>query len=183
MKLNTIAAAALTLGLALSAQAATYGVTTDSFANSTGGGTGADVGLSLTAGESFTVTTDGSQLWHGAAPGDGNYDMLTSNANGTAPNPYATSLAGIGTTQVGTLVADIDGDYRVIGAGTTTFSAWESGELFFHYADINFGDNSGSVFSTVTTASAVPEPANLAMLMAGLGMMGVVARRRAASQK
>jgi hypothetical protein len=183
MKLNTIAAAALTLGLALSAQAATYGVTTDSFANSTGGGVGADVGLSLTSGESFTVSTDASQIWHGAAVGDGNYDLLTSNANGTGTTAYATWLPGIGTTDVGTLVADIDGDYRVIGAGTTTFSAWESGELFFHYADINFGDNSGSVFSTVTTASAVPEPANMALLMAGLGMMGLVARRRASSQK
>ena len=114
MKLNTIAAAALTLGLALSAQAATYDVTTDSFANSTGGGVGADVGLSLTAGESLAVTTDASQLWHGAALGDGNYTLLTSDASGTAPNPYATSLADIGTTQVGTLVADIDGDYRVV---------------------------------------------------------------------
>ncbi len=65
----------------------------------------------------------------------------------------------------------------MIGAGTTTFSAWGTGEILFHYADINNGDNFGAVVSRV---SVVPEPANLALLLAGLGMMGVVARRRSA---
>ncbi len=35
------------------------------------------------------------------------------------------------------------------------------------------------MLSTVTTAAAVPEPANVALLLAGLGVMGFVARRRA----
>lgn len=183
MKFNVVLTAALSLGVALSTQAATFTVTTDSYLNSTGGGTGADVGLSLTTGESFTVSTDASQIWHGAASWDGNYALLTSNADGVATAAYATTLPGIGATHVGTLVADIGGDYRVIGAGTNTFAAWGDGELFFHYADVNYGDNSGVVTSTVTTAAAVPEPANMALLVAGLGLMGVVARRRSVSQK
>ena len=181
MKLNVVLAAALTLGVAVSSHAASYTVTTDSFLNSTGGGVGASVGtagLDLTFGESFMVSTDASQLWQGA--NDGNTVLLTSNADGSAPNPYATFLTGIGTVQVGTLVADIGGDYRVIGAGDHTFTAWAAGEIFFHYADINYTDNSGAITSTVTTAAAVPEPANVALLLAGLGLMGVVARRRAA---
>ena len=191
MNLNVVLAAALTVGATFSSQAtvvpaspaSTFTVTTDSYANSTGGGEGADVGLSLTAGESFTVSTDAVQIWHGAGWWDGNYAMLTSNADGAETSAYAPWLPGIGTVNVGTLVADINGDYRVIGAGTKSFSAWQTGELFFHYADINFGDNSGVVQSTVTTAAAVPEPANMALLLAGLGLVGVAARRRSASQK
>ncbi len=189
MNPNIVLAAALTLGATFSTQAAvhpvpsdTFTVTTDSYANSTGGGEGADVGLSLTAGESFTVSTDAGQIWHGAGWWDGNYDMLTSNADGAGTAAYAPWLPGIGIVNVGTLVADINGDYRVIGAGTKSFSAWQTGELFFHYADINYGDNSGVVTSVVTTAAAVPEPANMALLLAGLGLMGVVARRRSASK-
>ena len=177
MKLNAVLAAALTLGFALTSHAASYEVTTDSFQNSTGGGSGVDFGLSLTTGESFTVSTDASQIWHGALPWDGNYDMLSTNASGEAGLAYAPYLNGIGWTPVGTLVADIGGDYRVIGAGTATFTAWGNGEIEFHYADVNYGDNFGAVVSRV---SVVPEPANVALLLAGLGMMGVVARRRAA---
>lgn len=177
MKLNAVLAAALTLGVAISSHAASYSVTTDSYFNSTGGGAGVDFGLSLTTGESFTVSTDAGQIWHGAMPWDGNYEMLSTNAGGEDGLAYAPYLVGIGWTAVGTLVADIGGDYRVIGAGTNTFTAWADGEIEFHYADINSDDNFGAVNSTVTTA--VPEPANIALLLAGLGMMGVVARRRA----
>ena len=39
-----------------------------------------------------------------------------------------------------------------------------------------------AVTSEVTHASAVPEPANAALLLAGLGLMGAVARRKASKQ-
>ncbi len=135
MKLNAVLAAALTLGFALTSHAATVNVTTDAMANSTVGGVGKDVGLFLTAGDSFSVFTDPNQTWSGAT--DGNHDLLTGNADGAATLAYAPDLLGIGATPVGTLVADIDGVYRVIGAGAKTFTAWQTGEIFFHYADIN----------------------------------------------
>lgn len=179
MKLNVLfAAAALTLGCALSAHAATatHAVTTFADANSTGGGTGADTFFSVTAGDQFTVSTTATQFWEGA--NDGNAAALYSNANGSSFNWVG--LNGIsGNVDIGTLVAEIGGEYRIVGAGVQTFTAWNSGELFLAYADINKDDNSGSITSDVT--APVPEPANIALLFAGLGMLGLVARRR--SQK
>ena len=179
MKSKAILVATLMFGVALSSHAATYSFSTNAYANSTAGGSGAGAGLVLNAGESFLVSTDPSQIWHGAALGDGNYDLLTTNADGSAPTSYATFLAGIsGPVQVGTLVADINGQYRIIGAGVKNLSAWDTGEIFFHYADINQFDNSGTIVSTLTTA--VPEPSAVALLLAGLGLVGGVASRRKA---
>jgi hypothetical protein len=181
MKLNIVLAALLTLGCALSANAATYTVTTDAYANSTTDGAGVDVGVSLTLGQTFTVFTDASQIWYGAAIGDPNYTMLSTNANGETGFYYEPDLYGIGTTPIGTLVASINGDYRVIGAGTTTLTAWATGEIYFYYADINNYDNSGSVISTLTTP--VPEPTSLALLIAGIGTVGAYTRRRKVAAK
>lgn len=178
MMLKLFATAALALGCAASAHAGTYTYTTQAYANSTANSDGAHAtggALNLASGESFTVSTDASQIWHGALPGDGNYAYFTSNANGAAGSFLAPYLNGAGTVNIGTLVADINGDYRVIGAGTHSFTAWGTGELVFHYADINYGDNSGSVLSTVTT---VPEPESYGMLLAGLALVGALARRR-----
>jgi hypothetical protein len=49
------------------------------------------------------------------------------------------------------------------------------GELVINYRDTN--GNHGSPWS-IAAVSAVPEPANYAMLMGGLGMLGVMASRR-----
>jgi hypothetical protein len=85
-------------------------------------------------------------------------------------------LKGIGPIPVGTLVAEINGDYRVIGAGTHQFTAWGTGEIPFQYADIGKQDNFGAVTSTVMTP--VPEPTSMALLLGGLGVVAMVARRR-----
>jgi hypothetical protein len=181
MKLNIVLAAVLGLGCALCGNAATYSVTTDALLNSTAGGTGVDFGLALMSGEFFTVSTDPSQIWHGAFLGDSNYTQLSTNADGDTGGFAPPVLNGIGSTPIGSLVASINGDYRVIGAGTHTFAAWGTGEILLHYADINNYDNSGSVVSTVSTP--VPEPTSWALMMAGVGTMGVVARRRKAAPK
>ena len=154
MKLNAVLAAALTLGAALACHAETYTITTDARANSTAGGAGASAqpkALYVTAGETFTVFTQAHQFWHGANKDDSNYKTLTSNADGARSGAFAPTLDGIGSVHVGTLVADIGGSYRVVGAGKHTLTAWATGEVQFHYADINDGDNSGVVVSKVMT--------------------------------
>ena len=78
----------------------------------------------------------------------------------------------------GTLVGRIDsGDYFVIG---TSFSgvATASGTLNLFYWDSNNFDNTGSIDVAVT--GAVPEPQTYALMLAGLGAIGFVARRRRA---
>lgn len=173
-----IAATVLSLGVAASSHAGTYWFTTNALTNSTTDGVGASATggpLTLTAGQVFTVNTDPGQIWHAASPGDEYYAYFTSNADGVAGSSM--SLAGLapGAVRIGALVADINGDYRVLGAGSASFAAWGSGELHLHFADINAGDNIGSVVSSVT---AVPEPSSYAMLLGGMGLIGLARRRR-----
>lgn len=54
-------------------------------------------------------------------------------------------------------------------------TASSAGTLKLFYFDSNNIDNSGSIVANVT---AVPEPESYAMLLAGLGLMGAIARRR-----
>lgn len=113
------------------------------------------------------------------------------------------SFAGIaGTTYVATF--DLAGNQRnaptdslVVSFGTTSqaysflsTAAWNTYSLSFtantstNYS-LNFnnagGDNIGVVLDNVTV-TAVPEPETYAMMLAGLGLMGSIARRRKAKQ-
>jgi hypothetical protein len=56
-----------------------------------------------------------------------------------------------------------------------TFSLASSTKLDFMIKDSNLSDNAGGVSLSV---AAVPEPETYAMMMAGLGMMGFIVRRR-----
>jgi hypothetical protein len=88
---------------------------------------------------------------------------------------FLLKLNGLPVVEIGSLVADIGGTYVFIGAGTNTFTAWNTGELLFNYADENgsAGDDSVTVVSTVTV---VAELASLALL--ALGLFGLAAARR-----
>jgi hypothetical protein len=188
MSRNTTRTVALVLSALLataSAQAASFVV--DAFANSSSGGTGLDT-ISLTVGNSFSVSASADDLWSaGALPRWSNADGLTGDrfATGTDESGEAAGTH-IGTNfglhsqgnlsaAYGTLVGQIGGgDFFVIG---TSFSGTASatGTLKLFYWDSNNFDNTASITANV---NAVPEPETYALMLAGLGVVGFLARRR-----
>ena len=179
-------------GLSATASASTFEVMAKE--NSTSGGVGLST-LALTAGEQFSVFVATNDLWNaGSLPRWSNADGLTGSLFYTATTdaqvPVYSTGTQIGTlfslwTQggltaaYGTLVGQIgSGSFFSIGTSFTGIAP-TTGTLKLFYFDSNNGDNTGSVMATVT---AVPEPETYAMMVAGLGLMGAVARRRKAKQ-
>jgi len=90
-----------------------------------------------------------------ATTGDVFYSDKSLNSDGIN-HVYSTSFSGAGTVPAGTYMA---------------FEDLKNG------GDLNYHDET-FVFTNVGTTPAVPEPANLALLMGGLGLVGFMARRR-----
>lgn len=184
-KLLATLAAICGLLMAPLSQAASFDV--DARANSISGGSGVDT-LTFSLGDWFSVSANPGDLWSaGALPRWSNADGLIGNlfASGSDESgqpagtligqDYGLYSSGGFAAPYGALVGRIGGgDYFLIG---TSFSgqANASGMLKLFYWDQNFLDNADHIAVTVT---AVPEPGTLAMLLAGLGLMGVMARRR-----
>ncbi len=179
-------------GISATASASTFEVMAKE--NSTSGGVGLST-LALTAGEQFSVSVAANDLWNaGSLPRWSNADGLIGSLLYTATTDAQVPAYSIGTqisslfpsyTQggltaaYGTLVGQIgSGSFFSIGTSFTG-TASITGTLKLFYFDSNNSDNTGSVMATVT---AVPEPETYAMMVAGLGLMGAVARRRKAKQ-
>lgn len=184
------------LRIALAAALAAAGASTsaapfvvDAFANSSSGGVGAAT-IALTMGQSFSVTVDPGDLWNaGALPRWSNADGLTGNLLATGSDdslqPAGTLIgadfgilnqAGLAA-PFGTLVGRIDaGSFFVVG---TSFNgiASATGTLNLYYWDSNFADNTEFITADVRV-NAIPEPQTYALMLAGLGVVGVMARRR-----
>jgi len=156
-------------------------------ANSSTGGAGLDT-ISLGIGDWFSVSVDPGDLWNaGALP-------RWSNANGLTGDLYATGSDDSGyalgtligknfglwtqgnlTAPYGALVGSIGGgDFFVIGTSFTGQAA-TSGMLQLFYWDSVNSDNTQYVTADVLP---VPEPGSWVLLLAGLGMLGFIARRR-----
>jgi hypothetical protein len=149
--------------------AATVNVVVDAAANSLGGGTALDTGVFLAAGESFSISANPADLW------DNSWTDPTylSNADGHAFQ--STSLGGL-YDAIGSLVGEI-GNGPLFHVGTSLDGvAASAGELKFFYFDSDAFNNTGSVHVAVT---AVPEPANLALMGLALGAFALTRRRKA----
>lgn len=173
------------LAAAGAANAANFDV--QAYANSSSGGTGLET-INLTAGQSFSVSVDPTDLWNaGALPRWSNADGLSGNLFATGSDDSTEAFGtligqnfglynqGNLSAAYGTLVGQIgSGDFFVVGTQYAG-SAATSGMLKLYYWDSNFGDNTQYVSANV---AAVPEPETYALMLGGLAAVGFVARRR-----
>ena len=183
--IKTLTSVAAALLLAGAAQAATV-VNVDAQADAIGT---AGATTTLTAGETFEITASSLDTWSAGADlrisdADGLTHKIFAQAgddSGKAPGTqigedFGTFASGGSSFAYGELVGSIDGGpYFAVGTHYVGSTA-SGGTLSLIYWDSYYGDNFGSIAATVT---AVPEPGSLALLLAGLGMVGGLARRRA----
>ena len=180
---QTIAIAAIALAtLGVSAANATSFLV-DAKNNSSTGGVGL-ASLSLTVGQSFTVTSNTDDLWSlGALP-------RYSDGNGLVADRYATATDDSGqligtligqdfglwvqdgySAPFGSLVGNINGTYQFLGANFSG-TAWDTGTLYLYNWDSYAPDNTGSIGFIGVDVTAVPEPATWAMFLLGFGAIG-----------
>lgn len=155
--------------------------------------------LSASAGTLSRVTVSGSANWGIANSGETIYAYLGSSA--TAPTTFLTAitngtfdidgpLAGTGLTEgsnairlnaLATSATPDYAEYQGPRSSEATFGGYKS--LIGNVANWTVDTVNGSYSNTVPnltafSVTAVPEPKNYAMLLAGLGLMGFIALRR-----
>ncbi len=174
------------------ASAATFDVY--ALANSSSGGSGLST-ISLTLGQSFSVSVDPDDLWSaGALPRWSNADGLTHDLFATGTDESAEAFGTlIGqnfglyaqdglSAPYGSLVGRVgSGAYFLIGTSYTGV-ADATGTLAFFYWDSNNFDNTefvtASLRAVVDAGGAVPLPGALPLFATGLGALGLFGWRR-----
>lgn len=139
--------------------------------------------------DSFTLRYDGEQWRNGGVAAS--HALTLEYGFGATYAAVGTSWVAAGATFnfnsiVGsTTAAAVDGNAagKVANLGGTVATTWAAGDtLWVRWVDIdNTGGDHGLAIDNVSfsvTAAAVPEPGTYAMLLAGLGAVGFIARRR-----
>lgn len=137
--------------------------------------------------DSFTLAYDGEQ-WRNGGVAAAHQLTVQYGFGATYAGVTTWTNAGAGfdfTSVVGsTTAAAVDGNTagRVAGLGGTIATNWAAGDtLWVRWTDIdNASFDHGLAIDNVslTVTTAVPEPGTYAMLLAGLGAVGFIARRR-----
>ena len=129
-----------------------------------------DTGLNFLAGDALSIGASG--LWNGGACGDVDANgTMCFGIEGTTGINYFSLIGKIG--------ADASFDSTWFKVGTAYGGpAPGSGRLYLAFLDSDSFNNSGHVTATVEYTSPVPEPATLALMLAGLAPLAWRATRR-----
>lgn len=192
MKLTGLLLGAAALSCAAPAAATIYIV--EAGANSSTSGVALST-LALSAGQVINVSASTSDLWSaGSLPrlSDANglvINRIAAASDDSGPRDGVTQITAIFplwtqdgfTAPFASLVGRVGSEYKVLGTSFTgSFASAGTLQLFFW--DQNNGDNSGNIAANITVREgpqlAVPEPGTWAMMLLGIGAVGLATRRR-----
>lgn len=194
MRKLSIFAAATATALSFATPASAVTILVDAKGNSSSGGTAVATGLTVAAGDAISVLQRLGDLWSaGALPRYSDGNGLTGDRFSTpgddSGQPLFTQIGqdfglysqGNLSAAYGSLVGVIGGQYFLLGSNNAPVISPYSGALSLVYWDSNEFDNFGDItFDITAAATAVPEPATWAMMVAAFGLVGFAMRRRVA---
>jgi hypothetical protein len=134
----------------------------NSLATSTQDASPLDTGITFAVGDTLRITASG--VWNGGACGDLGPDGGNCFGNGLPDINFYSLIGRVG-----------GGNFFKIGSSYDGI-ADANGTLFLAYLDTDSLNNSG--FVTAVVSVPVPEPETYALMLGGLGILGMVARRR-----